>query len=103
MLTATVGTVQCLSAAMRRAPKVSNAEICICLYRQSDAASIQAALQKRCKLGLGIAVAAYLIATPILREAGLVPPWLLRTALLVRIMSQHSWVAPVPLHHWHDG
>jgi hypothetical protein len=31
-----------------------------------------------------VCVAAYLVATPILREAELVPPWLMRASLLVR-------------------
>jgi hypothetical protein len=52
--------------------------------RQDDVAAVQAALQKRCKAALGICVATYLVATPVLREAGLVPPWLLRASLLVR-------------------
>ena len=54
--------------------------------RRSDAAraaTTRAGLQMRCKRGLSFVVTLYLIVTPLLRESGLVPPWLSRAALLL--------------------
>lgn len=60
------------------------------IHRRDDPANAKAALQARCKAGLGIVVSLYLIATPILREAGVVPPWLVRATLLVRLKYVQS-------------